>query len=69
MLYAGRLTEEKGFDRIHHATAMKRLHLSIPAPRAQYVSHPVFQDRSRHPHIYLGRLPAAGHMATGIRAR
>jgi len=58
VLYAGRLTQEKGFDVIYSAlTAVDGAHLSIAAPAGQYAAHPISQNRDRYPHTYLGWLP------------
>ncbi|MFG2077001.1 glycosyltransferase family 4 protein [Nonomuraea maritima] len=57
VLYAGRLTQEKGFDRVYSTlTAIDGVHLSIAAPPRQYTAHPI-KDRASYPHTYLGWLP------------
>ncbi|GAB2918824.1 glycosyltransferase family 4 protein [Nonomuraea fastidiosa] len=58
VLYAGRLSAEKGFNVIYRAvTAIDGVHLSIAAPHDQYAAHPIREHRSRCPHTYLGWLP------------
>ncbi|MET7334391.1 glycosyltransferase family 4 protein [Nonomuraea sp. NPDC005650] len=58
VLYAGRLTQEKGFDSVYRIiTAVDGMHLSIAAPPRQYSAHPIYRERSSYPHTYLGWLP------------
>lgn len=55
LLYAGRLTPEKGFDSIFLAMAgMEGWHLSVAAPPEQYASHALLRHGCRH--TYLGWL-------------
>ncbi|MEU4511804.1 glycosyltransferase family 4 protein [Nonomuraea wenchangensis] len=57
VLYAGRLTQEKGFGSVYDIiTAVDGVHLSIAAPRREYIAHRV-KDRASYPHTYLGWLP------------
>ncbi|MEV6154890.1 glycosyltransferase family 4 protein [Nonomuraea sp. NPDC052129] len=55
VLYAGRLTPEKGLDSVFLALAdTAGLQLSVAAPPEQYASHALRSDRR---HTYLGWLP------------
>ncbi|MGW4412553.1 glycosyltransferase family 4 protein [Nonomuraea sp. NPDC004702] len=54
VLYAGRLTAEKGLDRVLPSLAnMDEIRLSVAAPYEQYAGG----DRSAYRHTYLGWLP------------